>query len=65
MNLLIESGQKVSVVSKDYGLNDNMIRLWRREFADSKKPSFTGNGNPSLTKEEKRISELKKELENT
>ena len=49
---LIESGQKVSVVSKEYGLNDNMIRRWRREFADPKKPSFTGNGNPSLTAEE-------------
>ncbi len=43
---LIESGQKVSIVSKEYGLNDNMIRRWRREFSNLQKPSFTGSGNP-------------------
>tara|TARA_B110000014_G_C20063734_1_gene554171 strand:+ start:157 stop:471 length:315 start_codon:yes stop_codon:yes gene_type:complete len=59
---LIESGQKVSVVSQEYGLNEGMVRRWRREFTNPNKPNFTGNGNQSLTVEEKEIAKLKKAL---
>ena len=61
---LIESGQKVSVVSKEYGLKVSMIKRWRREFTDPKKPNFTGKGNPSLTVEQQENAQLKKELKN-
>ena len=59
---LVDNGQKVSVVAEEYGLSDNMIRRWRREFKNSDKPCFTGNGNASQTAEEKEIAELKKAL---
>jgi len=59
---LVDSGQKVSVVAKEYGLNDSMIRRWRREFKNSNKPYFTGNGNVAQTAEEKEIADLKKAL---
>lgn len=59
---LLQSGQKVAVVSQEYGLNDNMIRRWKREMTTSKKPFFTGNGHISQTSEEKEIARLRKEL---
>tara|TARA_B100000809_G_scaffold100642_1_gene99228 strand:- start:1035 stop:1217 length:183 start_codon:yes stop_codon:yes gene_type:complete len=31
---MINSGQKVSKVSDDYGLNDAMIRRWKKELKD-------------------------------
>ena len=62
---LLEGGQKASIVATEYGLNDSMIRRWRREFSNTKKPSFTGKGNTSLTAEEEELAELKKELKET
>jgi len=35
---LIENGQTVSEISREYGLNDNMVRRWRKEFNDKSKP---------------------------
>jgi transposase len=58
---LLESGQGTRQVSEEYGLNDSMIRRWRREH-QSEKPSFTGKGNISLTPEQSEIRRLKKEL---
>lgn len=58
---LLDSGQSVKSVSEEYGLNDSMIRRWRREY-NSNKESFTGKGIPSLSPEEKEITKLRKEL---
>ena len=41
---LIDNGQKVSTVSKEYGLNQSMVNRWKREFHNKNKPSFTGKG---------------------
>lgn len=59
---LLNSGQSVKSVSEEYGLNDSMIRRWKKEFNNSDRPAFTGNGNIRLTEEEKQIAELKKQL---
>lgn len=61
---LLSSGQTVKQVSKDYNLNDSMLRRWKRE-ALSDKASFTGKGVLSLTPEEKEIRALKLELKET
>lgn len=58
---LLKSGQSTRQISDDYGLNDSMVRRWRREY-DSNKESFTGKGNLTLTSEEKEILKLKEEL---
>jgi len=58
---LINTGQTVQSISEEYGLNDNMIRRWRREHS-SDRPFFTGNGVVSLTDSEKEVKELKKQL---
>ena len=59
---LINSGQKVSKISLDYGLNDAMIRRWKKEFINPDRPSFTGNGVVALSPEEKEIRQLKRDL---
>jgi len=59
---LIENGQTVSEISREYGLNDNMVRRWRKEFNDKSKPSFTGQGNLSLNDKDLEIRNLKKQL---
>lgn len=58
---LLQSGQKVIDVSEEYGLNESMIRRWRREY-ESERPSFTGKGVVSLTDKEREIKLLKKQL---
>lgn len=58
---LMSSGQKASALSKEYGVDANLIRRWKRKF-DSAKEAFTGSGNPSLSPEEKQINDLKKKL---
>jgi len=38
---MINSGQKVSKVSDDYGLNDAMIRRWKKELKDFQMERWT------------------------
>lgn len=61
---LLKSGQSVKQVSQDYGLNDSMIRRWRRESLNTKE-FFTGKGNISLSSEQQEIAQLKAELKET
>ena len=50
---LIDNGQKISTISKEYGLNQSMVNRWKREFHNKNKPSFTGRGNISLSESDK------------
>ena len=59
---LIGNGQKISTISKEYGLNQSMVNRWKREFDNKGKPSFTGKGNISLSDSDTEIRRLKKEL---
>lgn len=59
---LMDSGQKVSVIAEEYGLIESVIYRWRREFKDTARPAFTGNGNVALTDQEKEVVQLKKAL---
>lgn len=56
---LVKSGRPVKEVSKEYGLNDSMIRRWRREYED-KSADFTKK--KELSKEDKELKALRKEL---
>ena len=59
---LLESGQKASKLSEEYDVNIQMIYRWKREYKNSNRPAFTGNGNIALTPEQEEIARLKKEL---
>ena len=56
---LLKSGRKLAELSKEYNLNDNTIRRWRREF-DLKSGDFSKKRE--LTTEEIELKALKKEL---
>ena len=56
---LVKSGRSTKEVSDEYGLNDSMIRRWRREY-ESKSGDFTKK--KELSQEEKELKALKKEL---
>ncbi len=59
---LLESSQKASKVSEEYGINVQMLYRWKKESKNENRPAFTGNGNIALTPEQKEIAQLKKEL---
>jgi len=58
---LLISGRTVKEVSEEYGLNDSMIRRWRREY-EAKSGDFTKK--KELSKEEKELRALRKKLHN-
>lgn len=58
---LLISGRTAKEVSEEYGLNDSMIRRWRREY-EAKSGDFTKK--KELSKEEKELRALRKKLHN-
>ena len=56
---LLKSGSKVKYISEEYGLNDSMIRRWRREY-EAKAGDFTKKRE--ISKEEQELKALRKEL---
>lgn len=58
---LVESGQSKADVSKEYEVDRGVLGRWLREHK-SDKEAFTGNGNISLSTEQKTIRELEKKL---
>ena len=59
---LYDSGQKVSVLSKDYDIDPGTIYRWNKERKEDR-PSFTGRGVSILTDEQKELKALRKQLE--
>jgi len=59
---LYDSGQKVSVLSKDYDIDSGTIYRWNKERKEDR-PSFTGIGVSRLTEEQKELKALRKQLE--
>lgn len=58
---LVKSGRPVKEISEEYGLNDSMIRRWRREY-ETKSGDFTKK--KELSPEEIELKALRKELRN-
>lgn len=56
---LLKSGRTVKEVSLEYGLNDSMVRRWRREY-EAKSGDFSKK--KELSDEEKELKALRKEL---
>lgn len=56
---LVKSGRPVKEISEEYGLNDSMIRRWRREY-EAKSGDFTKK--KELSPEEIELKALRKEL---
>lgn len=56
---LVKSGRSVKEISDEYGLNDSMVRRWRREY-EAKSGDLTKK--KELSQEEKEMKALRKEL---
>ena len=54
----------VSELSKELGINPNLIFRWRKQYTDLGETSFPGHGNVPLTEEQKEIRRLRKQLQN-
>jgi len=59
---LVNSGKSKKEVSMDLGIRQELLGRWCREFAANSTGSFSGNGRPNLTPEQKEIVALKKAL---
>jgi len=56
------TGKPTKEVADELGVRRELIARWKREYIQFKEGSFSGNGNPNLTEEQKQIAKLKKEL---
>lgn len=59
---LHKSGKSSNEIGRELGIPGDMVRRWSREFASTGESSFTGNGKPVLTPEQREIAELKKAI---
>src|SRR5690606_29146216 len=59
---LHKTGKSFTEVGRELGISGDLVRRWVREFETTGDHSFTGNGKPVLTPEEREITELKKAL---
>ena len=56
---LLNSGRKLKEISEEYGLNESMVRRWKREFL-AKSGDFSKKRE--VTPEEQELKVLRKEL---
>lgn len=59
---LYKNGKSSTEIGRELDIPADMVRRWNREYSASGESSFTGNGKPILTPEQKEIAELKKAL---
>jgi transposase len=52
----------VSTLASELDIRSELIHRWRREAEAHKEASFPGQGNKTMTEEQKEIARLKKEL---
>ena len=54
--------EDLSALASELDIRSDLIYRWRREAAKHQAASFPGQGNKTLTEEQKEIARLKKEL---
>lgn len=65
IELSFEREESVKEVAQELGISEKLLYKWRAEFSKEKNKSFPGHGKQLLSKEEKRIAELEKQLHET
>ncbi len=61
LKLILEKHQSVSKLSRDLGVSQNSLHLWKRAFLQDSRNCFPGNGQ--VTEHENEVRRLKYELE--
>ncbi|MFA0962156.1 IS3 family transposase [Roseivirga sp. BDSF3-8] len=59
---LCDADKTAKEVAEELGIRSELVRRWCREFKQHGESSFSGQGNPTLSEDEKEIVRLKKEL---
>jgi len=59
VRLVTEGGLSIAQVSRDLGLNDNMISRWKKEAEQNGEKAFPGQGHP----QDEELSRLRREVE--
>lgn len=59
---LLESGEKIGVVSAKYGLNPTMVSGWRRQLLDGAASVFSDNAEKALREEREKHEEEVEDL---
>jgi transposase len=59
VRLITEHGYKTAETARNLGLNTNMLRRWKQEYADTPQAAFRGNGH--LTPEQEELRQLREE----
>ena len=59
---LHKSGKSSREIGRELGIPSDMVRRWSREYEAAGDDSFSGNGRPVMTAEQREIAELRKAL---
>jgi len=59
VHLVTEGGLSIAQVSRDLGLNDNMVSRWKKEATQNGQKAFPGQGHP----QDEELSRLRREVE--
>lgn len=59
---LCYAGKSTGEIATELGIRADLIRRWKREHEQYQGGSFSGQGNPNMTPEQKQIAQLKREL---
>ena len=59
---LINTGRSIRDVADELGIQEGLLRRWKREKDSFGTGSFSGKGNPNLSPEQAEIARLKKAL---
>ncbi len=59
IRLVTEGGLSIAQVSRDLGLNDNMVSRWKKEAEQNGQKAFPGQGHP----QDEEVSRLRREVE--
>jgi transposase len=65
VELSYEREESVKQVAQELGVPEKLLYKWRAQFSKEKNKSFPGHGKQLMSKEEKRIAELEKQLRET
>ncbi len=60
-----EEGRAVVQVAQNLGIRKDLLYRWRKEYSLRHELAFPGNGRESLSRQEQRIRDLEKELQDT
>jgi len=59
VRLIVEEGRRISEVSRELGIAENLLRRWKKKFEEGKIEHFPGKGR--LSPEDNELRQLRRE----